>query len=230
MAENRRYRMAGNGCIREGHGPRARSAGAPGSSPTPRWATASPTTSPRTPTSWLPSGSRPRRASTRGGGRRRRRRVVHRHVDRGVDRPPHRLRELPGQVLQGRAGPGNPTTSTIAYIAHDMDLFEEGSIANLTSSIIGNVFGFKALKALRLEDLRIPTHYLKTFPGPAPRHRHGAGVPQQVRPSPAGRHRQAQARPVGPQLRPGGLRGPQGRPRLHQGRREHQQPALHALA
>src|SRR2546423_4975949 len=54
----------------------------------------------------------------------------------------------------------------IAYIAYDIDLFEEGSIANLTSSIIGNVFGFKALKALRLEDLRIPTHYVKTFPGP----------------------------------------------------------------
>ena len=35
----------------------------------------------------------------------------------------------------------------IAYIAYDIDLFEEGSIANLTSSIIGNVFGFKALKA-----------------------------------------------------------------------------------
>jgi ribulose-bisphosphate carboxylase large chain len=54
----------------------------------------------------------------------------------------------------------------IAYIAYDLDLFEEGSIANLTSSIIGNVFGFKALKALRLEDMRIPTHYVKTFPGP----------------------------------------------------------------
>src|SRR5881227_3105264 len=54
----------------------------------------------------------------------------------------------------------------LAYIAYDIDLFEEGSIANLTSSIIGNVFGFKALKALRLEDLRIPTHYVKTFPGP----------------------------------------------------------------
>jgi ribulose-bisphosphate carboxylase large chain len=53
-----------------------------------------------------------------------------------------------------------------AYIAHDMDLFEEGSIANLTSSIIGNVFGFKALKALRLEDMRIPASYLKTFHGP----------------------------------------------------------------
>jgi len=54
----------------------------------------------------------------------------------------------------------------IAYIAYDLDLFEEGSIANLTSSIIGNVFGFKALKALRLEDMRIPPHYIKTFQGP----------------------------------------------------------------
>jgi ribulose-bisphosphate carboxylase large chain len=54
----------------------------------------------------------------------------------------------------------------IAYIAYDLDLFEEGSIANMTSSIIGNVFGFKALKALRLEDLRIPPHYVKTFQGP----------------------------------------------------------------
>ncbi len=54
----------------------------------------------------------------------------------------------------------------IALIAYELDLFEEGSIANLTSSIIGNVFGFKALKALRLEDLRIPTQYVKTFQGP----------------------------------------------------------------
>ncbi len=54
----------------------------------------------------------------------------------------------------------------MAFIAYDMDLFEEGSIANLTSSIIGNVFGFKALKALRLEDIRIPPHYVKTFQGP----------------------------------------------------------------
>src|SRR6516162_11738494 len=55
----------------------------------------------------------------------------------------------------------------IARIAYDLDLFEEGSIANLSSSIIGNVFGFKALKALRLEDMRIPPHYAKTFQGPA---------------------------------------------------------------
>ena len=62
--------------------------------------------------------------------------------------------------------PGRPG-EYFAYIAYDLDLFEEGSIANLTSSIIGNVFGFKPLKALRLEDMRIPTAYVKTFQGPA---------------------------------------------------------------
>jgi ribulose-bisphosphate carboxylase large chain len=64
------------------------------------------------------------------------------------------------------AVPNNPE-QWIAWIAYDLDLFEEGSIANLTSSIIGNVFGFKPLKALRLEDMRIPTQYVKTFQGPA---------------------------------------------------------------
>ena len=53
-----------------------------------------------------------------------------------------------------------------AYVAYDLDLFEEGSITNLTASVIGNVFGFKPLKALRLEDMRIPVAYLKTFKGP----------------------------------------------------------------
>src|ERR1700691_2456153 len=66
-----------------------------------------------------------------------------------------------------RADPVPGTDQYIAYIAYDIDLFEEGSIANLTSSIIGNVFGFKALKSLRLEDMRIPPHYTKTFQGPA---------------------------------------------------------------
>ena len=63
------------------------------------------------------------------------------------------------------AVPGAPG-QYFAYIAYDLSLFEEGSIANLTASIIGNVFGFKPLKALRLEDMRIPVAYLKTFQGP----------------------------------------------------------------
>ena len=62
--------------------------------------------------------------------------------------------------------PGTPG-SYFAYIAYDLDLFEPGSIANLSASIIGNVFGFKPLKALRLEDMRLPVAYVKTFQGPA---------------------------------------------------------------
>ncbi|MDK2757901.1 MAG: ribulose-bisphosphate carboxylase large subunit [Azonexus sp.] len=61
----------------------------------------------------------------------------------------------------------NTTDQFFAWIAYDIDLFEGGSIANLTASIIGNVFGFKAVKALRLEDMHIPVAYLKTFQGPA---------------------------------------------------------------
>src|ERR1700724_4780129 len=51
--------------------------------------------------------------------------------------------------------PGAPG-QYFSYIAYDLALFEEGSIANLTASIIGNVFGLKPLKALRLEDMGIP--------------------------------------------------------------------------
>jgi ribulose-bisphosphate carboxylase large chain len=61
----------------------------------------------------------------------------------------------------------NSPDQFFGYIAYEIDLFEEGSLANLTASIIGNVFGFKAVKALRLEDMRIPFAYLKTFQGPA---------------------------------------------------------------
>ena len=60
----------------------------------------------------------------------------------------------------------NRADQYFAWIAYDLDLFEPGSISNLTASIIGNVFGFKPLRALRLEDMRIPVAYLKTFPGP----------------------------------------------------------------
>jgi ribulose-bisphosphate carboxylase large chain len=53
-----------------------------------------------------------------------------------------------------------------AFVAYDLELFEPGSIVNLAASIIGNVFGFKPLKALRLEDMRLPVSYVKTFDGP----------------------------------------------------------------
>src|SRR6202034_965664 len=82
-------------------------------------------------------------------------------TDRLTDHKHYQAKAYDVQPVPGREG------EYIAKIAYDLDLFEEGSIANLTSSIIGNVFGFKALKALRLEDMRIPPHYIKTFQGPA---------------------------------------------------------------
>jgi ribulose-bisphosphate carboxylase large chain len=73
----------------------------------------------------------------------------------------YRVEPVPG------TGPGTAQEAQyLAWIAYDLVLFEEGSIANLSASIIGNVFGFKAVKALRLEDLRIPVAYVKTFQGP----------------------------------------------------------------
>src|SRR3954452_2495112 len=61
--------------------------------------------------------------------------------------------------------PNNPG-QYFAWVAYDLILFEEGSIANMAASLIGNVFSFKPLKAARLEDVRFPVAYVKTFAGP----------------------------------------------------------------
>jgi ribulose-bisphosphate carboxylase large chain len=55
----------------------------------------------------------------------------------------------------------------VALIAYPIDLFEFGSIPNILSSVVGNVFGFKAVNALRLLDMRIPLALVDSFPGPA---------------------------------------------------------------
>src|SRR6202162_801383 len=60
------------------------------------------------------------------------------------------------KAYRGDGVPNSDPPQYIAYIAYKLDLFEEGSIPNLTSSIIGNVFGFKALRALRLDDEGVP--------------------------------------------------------------------------
>src|SRR3982074_2922000 len=73
----------------------------------------------------------------------------------------------PPKAFSVDPGPGAPG-QYFSYIAYDIDLFEEGSIANLTASIIGNVFGFKPLKALRLEDMRLAGASLEKFPEPGP--------------------------------------------------------------
>jgi ribulose-bisphosphate carboxylase large chain len=55
----------------------------------------------------------------------------------------------------------------IAYIAYPAELFEFGSIPNILSSVVGNVFGFKAVTNLKLLDMRLPIALVESFPGPA---------------------------------------------------------------
>jgi ribulose-bisphosphate carboxylase large chain len=72
----------------------------------------------------------------------------------------YRAKAYKVEAVPGRLG------EFFAWVAYDLILFEEGSIANMTASLIGNVFSFKPLKAARLEDIRIPVAYIKTFKGP----------------------------------------------------------------
>ena len=67
----------------------------------------------------------------------------------------YRIEPVPGQEGQ-----------YFCWVAYDLDLFEEGSVVNVFTSLVGNVFGFKAIRALRLEDIRFPLAYVKTCNGP----------------------------------------------------------------
>ncbi len=51
-------------------------------------------------------------------------------------------------------------------IAYPSALFEEGNIPQVMSSIAGNIFGMKAVKNLRLVDVRFPDNIVKSFKGP----------------------------------------------------------------
>jgi ribulose-bisphosphate carboxylase large chain len=51
-------------------------------------------------------------------------------------------------------------------IAYPIELFEEGNMPNILSSVAGNVFGLKALRNLRLNDIKFPDELLKGFKGP----------------------------------------------------------------
>jgi ribulose-bisphosphate carboxylase large chain len=67
----------------------------------------------------------------------------------------YRIEDVPGD-----------DTAFFAFIAYPIDLFEEGSVVNVFTSLVGNVFGFKAIRSLRLEDVRFPLAYVKTCGGP----------------------------------------------------------------
>lgn len=55
----------------------------------------------------------------------------------------------------------------LVKIAYPSALFERGNVPNILSSVAGNIFGMKAVKNLRLEDISFPKSIIKGFKGPA---------------------------------------------------------------
>jgi ribulose-bisphosphate carboxylase large chain len=55
---------------------------------------------------------------------------------------------------------------SVIKIAYPIELFEQGNMPNILSSVAGNVFGLKALKNLRLLDIAFPEALLNGFKGP----------------------------------------------------------------
>ena len=54
----------------------------------------------------------------------------------------------------------------VASIAYPIELFEEGNMPNILSSVAGNVFGLKTLKSLKLQDIVFPKEIIRSFEGP----------------------------------------------------------------
>ncbi len=71
---------------------------------------------------------------------------------------PDRIKNLMAKVFE--------IDGDVVKIAYPLDLFEEGNIPQLLSSIAGNIFGMRALKNLRLEDVIFPEEYVRNFKGP----------------------------------------------------------------
>ena len=54
----------------------------------------------------------------------------------------------------------------LVKIAYPLELFELGSLPQLFSSVLGNVYGMRAIKRLKAIDIQFPEKYVKSFPGP----------------------------------------------------------------
>ena len=176
----------------------------------------------------LPDHAAGGRRSDRGRCRRRRR-VVDRDVDRRLDRPPDAVRALPGQGLQRRRGPGHPgpvhRADRLRHRPLRRGLDRQPHVVDHRQRL-----RLQAAQGAAPRGHADPGRLRQDVPGSPARHRHGARVPRQVRPPADRRDDEAEARPVREELRPRRLRGAARRPGLHEGRREHQLAALHALA
>ena len=205
------------------------------SSRTGRWATGTRTTSRRRPTSSRSSVSRRRRASTR------RRPPPRWRASR--PRPPGRWSGPTGSPTATRTAPRRTASSRCPAPAPARDPAAVPRPRRLRPRPLrgglhhehGGVDHRQRVRVQAAQGAppRGPAHPRRLpqdLPGAAHRHRGGARAARQVRPAAARRDREAEARALRQELRPGGLRGAEGRPRLREGRREHQLPTVHALA
>jgi len=81
--------------------------------------------------------------------------------------------EVPGQeyVEKLKAKVFSIKDNGYVKIAYPQELFEYDNVPNILSSIAGNIFGMKTVRAIRLEDVSFPKAILKSFKGP----RYGIG-------------------------------------------------------
>ncbi len=73
---------------------------------------------------------------------------------------PKRIEKLKARVFEIRK------KEKLIKIAYPIELFEPGNLPQILSSIAGNVFGMKEVKALKLLDVRFPRKLVKSFKGP----------------------------------------------------------------
>jgi len=68
--------------------------------------------------------------------------------------------------MKGLAATVFDIEKNLVKIAYPALLFEKGNMPNIISSVVGNVFGLKALDNLRLVDIVVPAILLDSFKGP----------------------------------------------------------------
>mmetsp|Transcript_38712 Transcript_38712/g.90624 ORF Transcript_38712/g.90624 Transcript_38712/m.90624 type:complete len:384 (+) Transcript_38712:1269-2420(+) len=168
------------------------------------------------------------RGSGRGGGGRGSG-VFHRHLDHGVDRPADRPGLLQGSRLPNRGCAGRRhLLLRLRGLSHRL---VRGGLGGQRVHLAGGQrVRVQGAARLATGGCALPHRLRQDLRRPAPGHPGRARHHEQVRPPAAGLHHQAQAGSVGQELRSRGVRVPARRSGLHQGRRKHQQPAVHALA
>ncbi len=75
------------------------------------------------------------------------------------------LARLPRRIVKMKAV-AYKWTKNEAWITYPAELWEPGNMPQLLSGVAGNIFGMKAVRWLRLLDVRLPPWYLKGFRGP----------------------------------------------------------------